>query len=147
METSGQDIEAVMEAQLATYSLMALEQDLPDELPSWAFEEDVLGGFDHFIDTNVDTTAESTSEVAGSQVHALEGPSSPVRALRQAAEDIDPSSSRPPSGPSRSNVPVIRKQRQNREAQQRFRERQRVPGPLCNFDLQSDKCIHAASLA
>lgn len=127
METSSQDIEAVMEAQLAAYSLMDLEQDLPDELPSWAFEEDVLGGFDQFIDIHADPPAEGALDVAAEQTYALEGPSSPVRESRPAAEDVDPSSSRPPSGPSRSNVPVIRKQKQNREAQQRFRERQRVP--------------------
>ena len=125
-----------MEGHTATYSLMTLEQDLPDQLPSWAFEDDVLGGFGDFTDINLDSETfqedkfEASDELA--TVHAPAGPETSVsapahaHALEMQPSTHEPSAGRPPTDPSKSISGAMRKQRQNREAQQRFRERQRV---------------------
>ena len=115
-----------MESFPATYSLMALEQDLPDELPSWAFEEDVLGGFDYFMDVDAPHEAflEAEASIAGEEASVTA--SAGASTSGHAPLTKQPSANRPPSVPAGSNAPATRKQRQNREAQARFRERQRV---------------------
>ena len=115
-----------MEGQRSLYSLMALQEDLPDELPSWAFEEDVLGGFEDFMDMSFDpdelnaSNAEAADERAVGNAPA--GPEASSSAAVHASQEL--SASRPPTDPSSTGV--MRRQQKNREAQQRFRERQRV---------------------
>ena len=102
------------------YSLMSLQQDIPEEVPRWDYSEDVLGNFEHFADT-----------ATGAQ--AFEGPEAVTAAGLLAEEPAGPSNLQPdPGGPSarvagqRSGAAETRKQAQNRQAQQRFRQRQRV---------------------
>ena len=120
-----------MEGQRATYSLMALQQDLPNDLPSWAFEVDVLGGFEDFMDITFDPNAlegleaEAADEVATGNAPAdpeLSGAAS--RDVSHAQQEL--SAGDPAANPSSANSGVLRKQQKNREAQHRFRMRQRV---------------------
>ena len=101
---------------------MSLEQDTPGEVPTWDYSEDVLGNFEHFADT-----------ATGAQ--ALGDPADASFASILAQEPAGPSNLQPdPGDPSGSGrVPSQRggstenrKQAQNRQAQQRFRQRQRV---------------------
>jgi len=109
-----------MESDSTTYSLMSLQQDIPDELPSWDFAEDVLGGFDQFLDVNsISQIDESISAVRREQAPAAAEPAGPsISDADEPAHASRPSSSR--------SDPDGKKQRQNRQAQQRFRQRQRV---------------------
>ena len=109
---------STMESDSTAYSLMSLQRDIPDELPSWDFAEDVLGGFDQFLDvSSFPQVNEDTSAVRREQAPAAAEPAGP------SVSDADELASRPSS--SRSD-PDGKKQRQNRQAQQRFRQRQRV---------------------
>ncbi len=111
-----------MESDSTAYSLMSLQQDMPDELPSWDFAEDVLGGFDQFLDvSSFSHVDEGTSAVR--RVQAAAEPAGP--SVSDADElELEPAHASRPSS-SRSD-PDGKKQRQNRQAQQRFRQRQRV---------------------
>lgn len=115
-----------MEGQRATYNLMALQEDLPDELPSWAFEEDVLGGFEDFMDVNLDPDTLEGLDVAAATESSTENASAGQEVSRPAAVHASQelSTGQPPTDPSSTGA--MRRQQKNREAQQRFRERQRV---------------------
>ncbi len=111
-----------MESDSTAYSLMSLQQDIPDELPSWDFAEDVLGGFDQFLDvSSFSQVDESTSAVRREQAPAAAEPAGPSVSD---ADELEPAHASRPSS-SRSDQDG-KKQRQNRQAQQRFRQRQRV---------------------
>ena len=118
-----------MEGQCTTYSLMALQQDLPGELPSWAFEEDVLGGFEDFVDITFDPLAfEGLETEPDYEVGTGNAPAYPELS-GAASGDVSQqelSAGDPAANPPNSNTGVMRKQQKNREAQQRFRMRQRV---------------------
>lgn len=110
-----------MESDSTAYSLMSLQQDIPDELPSWDFAEDVLGGFDQFLDvSSFSQVNEGTSAVRREQAPAAAEPAGPSVSD---ADELEPARA---SRPSSSRDPDGKKQRQNRQAQQRFRQRQRV---------------------
>ena len=115
-----------MGRQRSAYRLMDLQEDLPDELPSWAFEEDVLGGFEDFLDINFKSDALHGLEAEAADEMAIENVSAGPEVSRSAAVHAtqELSASRPLTDPS--NTGVMRRQQKNREAQQRFRERQRV---------------------
>lgn len=111
-----------MESDSTAYSLMSLQQDIPDELPSWDFAEDVLGGFDQFLDVSNFSQVDEGTFIVGREQAAAEpaGPS-----VSDADElELEPAHASRPS--SSRNDPEGKKQRQNRQAQQRFRQRQRV---------------------
>lgn len=114
-----------MESQRAMYSLMALQEDLPDELPSWAFEEDVLGGFEDFMDINFDPALQGL-DVAAVTESSTQNASASQEVSRSTAVHASQelSAGTPPTNPSSTGA--MRRQQKNREAQQRFRERQRV---------------------
>ena len=117
---------------------MALQEDLTDELPSWAFEEGVLGGFEDFMDVNIDSDVLHGLEVETQNDMASENDPEVSRSIPlHASEEI--SAGKPPSGPSRSSTGVLRRQHKNREAQQRFRERQRV-GASSAVDFAALQC-------
>ena len=126
-----------MESQDSTHSVMSWQQDLPDELPSWDFSEDVLGGFEHFLDTATLSEADLIpGEVAYQAAQAEEGSALPAGPSILQTEVADQGEIEDPdSGPSsaRLSSPDAKKQRQNRQAQARFRQRQRV----CFCRLQS----------
>ena len=111
-----------MQPQLpTTYSLTSLRHDFPDELPSWDFSQDVLGGLEQFMD--------SASSLAGSEAADAEM----REAIAAAPAAVEPSTSQTATEtlPRRASGsllggPDIRKQKQNRQAQQRFRQRQKV---------------------
>ncbi|KAL0024105.1 hypothetical protein WJX79_007265 [Trebouxia sp. C0005] len=110
-----------MESDSTAYSLMSLQQDIPDELPSWDFAEDVLGGFDQFLDvSSFSQVNEGTSAVRREQAPAAAEPAGPSVSD---ADELEPARA---SRPSSSRDPDGKKQRQNRQAQQRFRQRQRA---------------------
>ncbi len=111
-----------MESDSTAYSLMSLQRDIPDELPSWDFAEDVLGGFDQFLDvSSFSQVDEGTSAVRREQAPTA---AEPVGPSVSDADELEPAHASRPSS-SRSD-PDGKKQRQNRQAQQRFRQRQRV---------------------
>ncbi|DBA95755.1 TPA: hypothetical protein ACH3X1_001309 [Trebouxia sp. C0004] len=67
-----------MESDSTAYNLMSLQQDFPDELPSWDFAEDVLGGFDQFLDvSSFSQVDESISAVRREQSPAAAEPAGP----------------------------------------------------------------------
>ena len=140
-----------MGATSTTYSLMSLQQDDPDELPSWDFAADVLGDFDQFLDTRADLPgyddgvatapgqAVATAEPADPSSTELDAELDPTPAAAAAPVPADrPSSSGPPVSRDEYAVPD-KKQLQNRRAQQRFRHKQRVS--LCSCHL----CFSAAA--
>lgn len=138
---------ADMESQDSTHSVMSWQQDLPDELPSWDFSEDVLGGFEHFLDTATLSEADLIpGEVAHQAAQAEEGsalPAGPSILQTEVADQgelEDPDSA---TGPSSSRLSSLdtKKQRQNRQAQARFRQRQRV----CFCRLQSRSSSSSSS--
>ena len=118
-----------MGATSTSYSLMSLQQDDPDELPSWDFAADVLGDFDQFLDTYGDLPAYD-DDVATAPGQAV-----------ATAEPAGPSSTQPDAeGPAPADRPSSyrdehtgggKKQMQNRRAQQRFRQKQRVSLAIC----------------
>lgn len=111
-----------MESDSTAYSLMSLQQDIPDELPSWDFAEDVLGGFDQFLDVSSFSQVDrSTSAVGREQAPAAAEPAGPSVSD---ADELEPAHASRPSS-SRGDQDG-KKQRQNRQAQQRFRQRQKV---------------------
>ena len=111
-----------MDSEFTAYSLMSLQQDIPDDLPSWEFAEDVLGGFDQFLDvSSFSQLDEGTSAVTREQAPVAAEPAGPSVSD---ADELEPAHASRPSD-SRSDQDG-RKQRQNRQAQQRFRQRQRV---------------------
>ena len=133
-----------MGATSTSYSLMSLQQDDPDELPSWDFAADVLGDFDQFLDIPADlpaydddvTTAPgpavATAEPAGPSSTELDAELDPTPAGAGAGAPAPadrPSSSGPPVSRDEHAGPG-RKQLQNRRAQQRFRHKQRVSSAL-----------------
>lgn len=131
-----------MEGQRETYSLMALQQDLPDELPSWAFEEDVLGGFEDFMDITFDPNAlEGLETEAADEVGTENAPAGPELsgAASRHVSQQELSAGDPATNPSNLSTGVMRKQQKNREAQQRFRMRQRV-GLSSAVDFDFDLC-------
>lgn len=103
------------------YSLTSLQQDFPDELPSWDFSQDVLGGLEQFMDS---ASSLASSEVADAEMR---------EAIAAAPAAAEPSTSQAAVGnlskrasSSLLGGPETRKQKQNRHAQQRFRQRQKV---------------------
>ena len=115
-----------MGATSTSYSLMWLQQDDPDELPSWDFAADVLGDFEQFLDTPADPPAydDDVATTPGQAVATAEsaGPSS-------TQPDAEGSAPAPTDRPSRyrdEHAGAGKKQMQNRRAQQRFRQKQRV---------------------
>ena len=104
-----------------TYSLTSLRHDFPGELPSWDFSQDVFGDLEQFMD--------SASSLAGSEAADAEM----REAIAAAPAAAEPSTSQTAAGNLPRRVsgsllggPDIRKQKQNRQAQQRFRQRQKV---------------------
>ena len=123
-----------MGATSTSYSLMSLQQDDPDELPSWDFAADVLGDFEQFLDTPADLTAyDDGVATAPGQAVATAEPASPS-STQLDAEGPAPASvvpaARPPSSRD-EHAGAGKKQLQNRRAQQRFRHKQRVS--LCSL--------------
>ena len=113
---------STMDSEFTAYSLMSLQQDIPDDLPSWEFAEDVLGGFDQFLDvSSFSQLDEGTSAVTREQAPVAAEPAGPSVSD---ADELEPAQASRPSS-SRSD-PDGKKQRQNRQSQQRFRQRQRV---------------------
>ncbi|KAL0055425.1 hypothetical protein WJX82_000314 [Trebouxia sp. C0006] len=111
-----------MDSECTAYSLMSLQQDIPDDLPSWEFAEDVLGGFDQFLDvSSFSQLDEGTSAVTREQAPVAAEPAGPSVSD---ADELEPAQASRPSS-SRSD-PDGKKQRQNRQSQQRFRQRQRA---------------------
>ena len=128
------------------YSLTSLQQDLPDEFFAWDFSRDVLGGLDQFVDPASSLESSETPETDAAE------------ASQTAAEPAGPSSSdtAPPvtaTSRPRSGSAGLRKQRQNRLAQQRYRQRQKVTAcsnaakPMARFAASARPLLSCACTA
>ena len=60
----------------STYSLETLQQNFPEDLPSWDFSADVLGQFDHFLDSTTSLEDTTPHESIAPAPQQNEGPSS-----------------------------------------------------------------------
>jgi len=96
-----------------------LLQDVPEELPSWEFSEDVLAMFDDVLDSVPEPLVSSdTLPTAHDMLAALPGPARP--SILQAEEPFNRKSS------LQSRPPRDSRKQQNSQAQRRFRQRQKV---------------------
>lgn len=114
-----------------TCSLSSWQLDaIPEELPSWVFPD--LESCDHSISDNAAVASHREAhEYPCVQRH---GPSSPCGAGDPAIVC------------RRLTVKAIRKQRQNRQAQQRFRQRQKVSQSLAQKPTITHSCAQLSVL-
>lgn len=103
------------------YSLTSLQQDFPDELPSWDFSQDVLGGLEQFVDSASSLAGSEAADAEMREAIAAAPATAEPSTLQAAAGNLPKRASSSPLG-----GPDTRKQKQNRQAQQRFRQRQKV---------------------
>ena len=99
------------------FNLQYLQQGFPEELPHWDLCEDVLDGLDQFLESS-EILLNARDAAGADPEHAALNTCSESQGRAQEPVKRAWTSQ---SGPAR-----VRKQTQNRHAQQRFRQRQKV---------------------
>ncbi len=105
-----------MDSPSKSYNIASLQEDFPDKIPDWDFSED-MGALDQFMDDMPSFNFDNADETI------------PPGAADTTEYEQDHSTSSPTNeGPSRkrSRSPDLRRQQQNKHAQQRMRQRQKV---------------------